>query len=117
MEKGHTEMEADSIHAMIEKKLKNQKINVPDDYINVCREARRTHKAYSVEYLHHDFFLKCDVNTFYKSIRPRKGIGDPRVVDVRAYRYLPEGMIQFKLVTERYISQGLSPFLTISNLN
>lgn len=56
LEKGHTQMEADSMHAMIEKKLKNRKINVPADYINVCREARRTPKAYSVEYLHHNFF-------------------------------------------------------------
>lgn len=96
LEVGHTQMEADAVHSTIEKKLKNKKINVPADYITVCQDARRS-KPYSVEYLDHHFFKYFDGSLFYKSIRPGRGVGSPRVVDVRAFRYLPEGKIQFKL--------------------
>lgn len=34
---------------------------------------------------------------FYKSIRPVRDVGAPRVVDVKAYRYLPNATIQYKL--------------------
>lgn len=96
LEVGHTQMEADTVHSTIEKRLKNRKINVPADYITVCQEARKS-KPYSVQYLHHDFFKSFDDSLFYKSVRPGRCVGSPRVVDVRAFRYLPEGKIQFKL--------------------
>lgn len=89
-------MEADAVHFTIEKRLENRKINVPADYITVCQEARKS-KIYSVQYLYHDFFKCLDDNLFYKSVRPGRGVGSPRVVDVRAFRYLPEGKMQFKL--------------------
>lgn len=34
-------MEVDSVHATIEKKLKDQIINVPADYVTICQEARK----------------------------------------------------------------------------
>lgn len=34
---------------------------------------------------------------FYKSIRPVRDVGAPRVVDVKAYQYLPNATIQYKL--------------------
>lgn len=41
LEVGHTQMEGDSMHSLKERKLKNVKINVPADYIDVCRKARK----------------------------------------------------------------------------
>lgn len=90
-------MEADSMHSTIERRLKNKHINVPADYVTVCREARKSPKPYSVEYLEHGFFKCFDGHHFYSSIRPGRGVGDPRVTDVKAYRYLPNGNIQYKL--------------------
>lgn len=51
LERGHTQMEADSIHSVIERALKKSKINVPADYINVCLTARKTPEPYKVQYL------------------------------------------------------------------
>lgn len=41
LEVGHTQMEVDSMHASIEKKLRNKIINVPAEYIDICRSARK----------------------------------------------------------------------------
>lgn len=78
LEVGHTQMEVDSMHAMIEKKLKNQTINVPAEYINICRKARNS-KPYQVKYLNYGYFKNFQNLSFYKSIRPGKMKGDPKV--------------------------------------
>lgn len=77
LEVGHTQMEVDSMHALIEKKLKHQIINVPAEYITVCKHARK--KPYKVEYLNYNYFKSFRDLTFYKSIRPGKMKGDPKV--------------------------------------
>lgn len=97
LEVGHTQMEADAMHSTIERKLKNKKINVPADYVSVCKEARRIPSPYSVHYLNHKFFKNFDGHLFYSSIRPGRGVGDARVQDIRALRYLPERKLQYKL--------------------
>lgn len=96
LEVGHTQMEADSIHSTIERRLRYKNINVPADYISVIKEARMS-QPYTVQYWEHGFFKSFDGHLFYKSIRPGIGVGSNCVVDVRAFRYLPEGNIQFKL--------------------
>ncbi|CAH1111555.1 unnamed protein product [Psylliodes chrysocephalus] len=90
-------MEADTMYSMIERKLKNVKINVPADYTNVCREARKTPAKCNVEYLEHTYFKNFQNYLCFNSIRPGRGIGDPRVTDIRALQYLPDGTINFKL--------------------
>lgn len=40
--KGHTQMECDSVHATIEKKLKGKDIFVPYQYVQLTRSARQT---------------------------------------------------------------------------
>lgn len=40
LEKGHTQMEVDSIHATIENKIHNQPIHLPSDYIRLAVSAR-----------------------------------------------------------------------------
>lgn len=79
LEVGHTQMEVDSMHAMIEKRLKNQTIHVPAEYLNVCRTAKSNNKRYKCEYLTFDYFKDFKQVAFYKSIRPGKMKGDPKV--------------------------------------
>jgi hypothetical protein len=96
LEKGHTQMEVDSVHSVIERKLKNREIYLPTDYISVCRESRSKH-PYQVQYLAYDFFKSYSKVKFYSSIRPGFKTGDPTVSDLRCLRYNPTGDISFKL--------------------
>ncbi|XP_039295862.1 uncharacterized protein LOC120354035 [Nilaparvata lugens] len=96
LEVGHTQMEADSIHSTIERRLRLRNIQVPADYISVIREARIS-QPYSVQYIEHSFFKSFNDHLFYRSVRPGKGVGAKCVSDVRAFMYHPEGIIKFKL--------------------
>ncbi len=98
LEKGHTQMECDSVHSAIESELKNKTINVPTDYVNICENARRK-QPYETKYLSHDFFKDYSMkkNQRYASIRPGTKAGDPCVTDLRAIKYISDGTIQYKL--------------------
>lgn len=78
LEVGHTQMEVDSMHAMIEKRLKNQTIHVPAEYIHICENAKKT-SPYDVKYLNYSYFKTFQSVQFYKSIRPGKMKGDAKV--------------------------------------
>lgn len=78
LEVGHTQMEVVSMHAMIEKRLKNQTINVPAEYINICRTSKTNNIRYKCEYLTYGYFKDFKEVSFYKSIRPGKMKGDPK---------------------------------------
>lgn len=96
--KGHTQMECDSVHATIERKLRNKKIFLPSDYARITEEARSTEpEKYEVRMVKYDFFTNFNDNLVYSSIRPGKKAGDPNVVDIRALKYTPEGIIFYKL--------------------
>lgn len=95
LEVGHTQMEVDSMHSSIERKIKNRNINVPADYISIIESARNN--PYYVQYLEHDFFKAFGQLTSYKSIRPGRMAGDPKVTDIRALMYSPSGNISYKL--------------------
>ncbi|KAG4074406.1 hypothetical protein HA402_000385 [Bradysia odoriphaga] len=107
LEKGHTQMECDSAHAKIEKKLENCSIHVPEDYVAVTKSARKTVKIdgirkdcpYDVEYLSHDFFKNfADPRiSRFNSIRPGSKAHDPTVNQLRAMIYLPSGKIMYKI--------------------
>lgn len=56
LEKGHTQMEADSMHACTERKMKSRKINIPADYIDICEHARENPRPYKVYYSYHGEF-------------------------------------------------------------
>lgn len=56
LEKGHTQMECDSIHACIERKLKNREVFVPGCYVQVCKRAKLK-DPYKVHYVTYDFFF------------------------------------------------------------
>ncbi|GBP07713.1 hypothetical protein EVAR_2820_1 [Eumeta japonica] len=101
LEPGHTQMEYDSVHAAIEKKLKNREIHNPIDYINVTKEARKKPTPY--EAIHVDYNLVkdySDKSTWrYNFIRPGRKAGDPVVVSLRAIKYTPDsdGTMSYKI--------------------
>lgn len=71
LERGHTQMEVDSVHATIERKLLRKDIYCPLDYVRIIRDARQKPRPYDVRYLSFDFFRNFDkyVGTI-KSIKP-----------------------------------------------
>lgn len=92
LERGHTQMECDSVHAVIEKKLKNRVIHLPSDYVAVAKEARTNPRPYEVKYLSYDFFSDYASDKLCSSIRP----GSMKVTELRCLKYLPEGKIMYK---------------------
>lgn len=98
LEKGHTQMEADSVHACIERRLKNREIHHPHDYLTVTREARMKPFPYVEKCISHSFFKNFDIPTgeAYSSIRPGNFKNDPTVNDVVQLTYTSEG-ISYKL--------------------
>lgn len=51
LEKGHKQMEVDSVHSAIERKLKGKAIYLPTDYVDVCKNARIHPEPYEVAYM------------------------------------------------------------------
>lgn len=96
LEKGHTQMEVDSAHSLIERRLKNKDIYLPTDYIHVCREAR-PNKPFIVKYLAYTDFLNLTNIRYYNNIRPGYKVGDPTVSDIRSLMYNSKGEILYKL--------------------
>lgn len=96
LEKGHTMMEADSVHSTLEN-LFIPPIYSPGDYVSRMRAARSKH-PYTVFQVDHTFFKDYENNSNnFTSIRPGRKVGDPTVTDIRALQYLPTGKVQYKL--------------------
>ena len=94
--RGHTQMEVDSVHATIERKLKNASIYCPAEYTAIMRNARSKPSPYAVKYLDYRFFRDFAKTITIPSIRPGSRVGDPTVTDIRALKY-EDGSIQYKL--------------------
>lgn len=96
--KGHTEMEVDSVHYVIERKIKNKPIYLPSDYVRYTKSAQQN-EPYETTSLTFDFIRNYSVkeSMMYESIRPGKSVGDPTVTDIRAILYSPSGDIKNKL--------------------
>lgn len=99
LEKGHTQMEVDSVHSVIERKLKNREFFLPSQYATITKEARKVPSPYEVITPDYTFFNDFSLKNYliYESIRPGRGAGDHCVVDIRALRYNPSGTIDYKL--------------------
>lgn len=107
--KGHTMMECDSVHSTIDTILnpkrgtRNKKtvkeIYLPSEYALYAKEARKQPFPYRSRYLDFSFFTDYSKkeNMTYDSIRPGKRAGDPKVQDLRALKYNPNGTIEFKV--------------------
>lgn len=94
---GHTQMECDSMHSCIERKLKNREIYSPACYISAAKEARMNPRPFQVEYIRHTFFKDFSNLKNYNSIRPGSKPGDPTVTDLCALQYSPGCKIKYKL--------------------
>ncbi len=87
LERGHTQMECDSVHSVIERRLRNREISVPAEYAAVIQGAHSNPRPYQVRYVDHTFFSDFSQVNLCKSIRPGKTTGDPTVHDLRAIFY------------------------------
>lgn len=97
LEKGHTQMECDSMHSAIERKISGRVINVPADYVNLLKTARINPRPYEVQYLNHTYFKNFSEINFVNSIRPGRKAGDPTVQNIRALKYHSDGSIEYKI--------------------
>lgn len=57
LEKGHTQNEGDSVHALIEKCKKNKRIYTPMEWYSVIRNAKKTEPLYDVIEMENEDFL------------------------------------------------------------
>ncbi len=97
LEKGHTMMEADSVHSVLDRMFKTAQIYSPQDYLCLMRQARPK-QPYNVVSVDHAFFKNYDdCATNLASVRPGCKPGDATVTDIRAFQYLPSGDIMYKL--------------------
>ena len=92
LEKGHTQMECDSVQAACERALKEKNIYVPSNYIQDITNARRGH-PYKVQYLTHDFFKAYGDLPYYCAIHPGRKVGNPMITDIRQLRY-KDGLVE-----------------------
>jgi len=96
--KGHTQMECDIVHGLIEKKLKNKEIYLPSEFVRITKEARKNPEPYKAKMLSHENFNDFNSHQCCKSIRPEHTKGDPEVKDIRSLKYDPvKENIQYKL--------------------
>lgn len=97
LERGHTQMECDSVHSVIERKLRKTPIYTPQMYVDNIRIAKTTEPKYNCKYVDHSFFNSYDNLNYYTSIRPGSGVGEAAVTDLRVLRYNVDGTIEYKL--------------------
>lgn len=74
LEVGHTQMECDSVHSCIERKVKGKDIHLPSDYLHLSKEARSKPAPYDVVSMQYADFKDFTSKSFhrYNSIRPGK---------------------------------------------
>lgn len=74
LEVGHTQMECDSVHSCIERKLKGHDIYLPSDYLRITKEARSKPFPYEVRTMQYSDFKDYTIKKYqrYGSIRPGK---------------------------------------------
>ena len=94
---GHTFMEVDSIHSKIERKLNKTSINIPADYVEIIKRARRNPAPYHATALKYDFFKNYESIAKVRSIRPGIKSRDPTVNNLQQIKYKPNGEIYLRL--------------------
>ncbi|XP_054726477.1 uncharacterized protein LOC129236242 [Anastrepha obliqua] len=116
-------MECDATHSLIERKINKKQINLPSQFVQLIKEARKVPAPLQAHHLRYDYFLNFEnISKIYTSIRPGeycalkqlfrytyfseitgRGIGDHTVSMLRALAYDSSGSIYFKTnVTDDY---------------
>ena len=85
-------MECDSVHSVLERKLKGMPLYSLSSIISIIEQTK-----YELEVLDRNFFKNFTDIGYYQSIRPGNHIGDPQVNDFVALRYSPDADIHYKL--------------------
>lgn len=57
LEAGHTYMECDTMHSVIERASRGTSIYAPTDWVKIIRQAKTTGKQYHVYEMSHDKFI------------------------------------------------------------
>ena len=89
-------MEIDSVHAAIERKLRDRQIFWPAEYKQVIIHARQHPRAHTVRTVDRTFFRDFSQIQQYKRIKLGTVAGDPQVVDLRALCNTPDRLISYK---------------------
>jgi hypothetical protein len=98
---GHTHLSCDTFHSAVEAKTRNVDQHTVSDYIEAIQTALVGVPTAKVEVNHVDWsFFKSYQLEMLSSIRPGRGVGAPTVQSVRAFRYNPEGKIEYKLLVD-----------------
>lgn len=70
---GHTQMECDSTHSLIERKIRKKQIYLPSQFAELIKEARQSPAPLKAHQVHYDYFLDFEsIPKQYTSIRPGK---------------------------------------------
>ena len=88
----HTQMEVDSVHALIEHSVWRKEIYTPACYIPIIKMAKKKGPFYKVKYIDHTFFHDFSDVDYYSSIRPGRLSGDSKVVNISQLKYNNEGL-------------------------
>ena len=79
-------MEVDSVHAQIERIVKNNNIYSPSSYVTLIEGAKKSKPYYKVQYVL-TYFDDYSCFGFYNSIRQGRVSGDLKVVDLVQLKY------------------------------
>ena len=90
--RGHTQMEVDSVHALIERTIKRKEVYTPACYVSLVKSAKKNPPYYNVKYVDYTFFIDYSPFSFYSSIRPGRGVGASKVVDIAQLKYSSDGL-------------------------
>ncbi|KAF0749823.1 Uncharacterized protein FWK35_00023681 [Aphis craccivora] len=99
LEKGHTQMECDSVHSVIERKLRKTDCYLPCQLSTLTKLSRSHPFPYKTKEVTFNFFRDYSIKTnmFYESIRSGRVATDPTVTDLRVLKYCPSGIIYYKI--------------------
>ncbi|GFO32228.1 hypothetical protein PoB_005873300 [Plakobranchus ocellatus] len=95
---GHTQMECDSMHSVIERNMVCD-IYTPNDLRIVMETARRNPSPYFVKQIKHTDFKTMSTSRF-NSIRPGRKAGDSVVIQLSHIHYTSTGQILYKVFHE-----------------
>ncbi|CAG5021863.1 unnamed protein product [Parnassius apollo] len=97
LEVGHTQIEGDAMHSLIEWRMRNRIINVPGDYVQIIESARNN--SFDIKYLEQNFSKSSVIFQATKAL----ALDDHQetlVTDIRALMYSPSGENSYKLQFE-----------------
>lgn len=92
---GHTQMECDSMHSLIERKIVTD-IYTPRDYIIIMKTARINPFPFSVNEICYNDVTRLN-GQYLQSIRPGRKVGDPTVHSLRGLMYTKDRQVLYKL--------------------